>query len=630
MGSQHEVHEPPEPDSEPDSEPYGDTGDPRERCATAAALLERDRPQEALDAMGHGQVTGVADWAYRLLSLSFERLGRDAEAVAAAEEAVRTAPGSWTARLRLGAALRRVPGRRWEAAVQADRAVRYAPEEPDPHVLAGDLALLRGEHHRAEAAYRAALRLADDHPRARVNLGLALLRWRPPHGHHDPAWPVDPRETARTRDAVEAWSRQIRALLAVALAVAALLVLRTGPAAAAVAGGVTVLAGVAITLRRGREIRLWRYVPRLLARDPWLGVSVSATVLAVVAYTVAVATLPPVPQGVVWPLLAGFVLFNGIALPALRVPARAWRGRPVRALAEFAAIPGDRTARRNAETTLWMLTARAWSALMGLLLAAGALGEIRPALAAPAVPVALALARPRGTAGHLVDRVLAADRLLTATRYLLTLTSVLLTGVAVVTSSGLLTGAGLERWTWWVWWACGVPPAVLAGALALRAARARGHDLPGPWRSGLAMREGHDVRPPADARAPILLGGDVRRALARVRGVVLAFTDREGPRTLAAEVTGQADGELLLTAPADAWEAAGRDPRVTVFVTDPAQSRFWAEVRGVAVGDVETGALRITPKRVLVSEVPGLGGARHRDRHRRRRARERHGTTRTR
>lgn len=617
VGSQREVHERPVPAAV--------SGDPRERCAKAAALLEQDRPREALEAVG--QANGMADWGYRLLSLAFERLGRDAEAVAAAEEAVRTAPGSWAARLRLGSALRRVPGRRWEAAAQADRAVGYAPEEPDPHVLAGDLALLRGEHREAETSYRAALRLADDHPLARVNLGLALLRWRPPRGHHDPAWPIDPHETGRARDAVEAWSRQVRVLLAVALAVAALLAFRTGLAGTAGAWGVAVLAGVpAITFRRGREVRLWRYVPRMLVRDPWLGVSVSAATLAVVAYVAAIATLPPAlaPSGTAWPVLAGFVLLNGAALPFLRVPARAWRGRPVRALAEFAAVPRDRTARRNVGAALWILTVRAWSALVVLLVAA-ALGEPRLALAAPAVPVALALARPKGTAAYCSDLALAADRLLVATRHLLTLASAALVAVAVVTLLGLPATTG--GWGGWAWLACGVPLAVPAGALAARAARARdhgGHDAPGPWCAALAMREGRGTRPPGDTRAPVVLDGDVRRALARSRGVVLAFTDREGPRTLAAEVAAEvngADGELRLAAPAEAWEAVGRDPRVAVFVTDPVERRFWAEVRGVAVGDAETGVLRITPKRVL---VPHHG--RYRNRHRR----HRRGVTRTR
>ncbi|MBB4916292.1 hypothetical protein FHS44_003380 [Streptosporangium saharense] len=615
MGSQREVHEQPVPPSVP--------GDPRERCAKAAALLELDRPREAIEAIG--QANGVADWGYRLLSLAFERLGRDAEAVAAAEEAVRTAPGSWAARLRLGAALRRVPGRGWEAAVQADRAVGYAPEEPDPHVLAGDLALLRGEHREAEASYRAALRLADDHPLARVNLGLALLRWRPPRGHHDPAWPIDPRETGRVRDVVEAWSRQVRVLLAVALAVAALLAFRIGLARTAGAWGVAVLAGVpAITFRRGREVRLWRYVPRMLVRDPWLGVSVSAATLAVVAYVAAIATLPPVltPSGTAWPVLAGFVLLNGAALPFLRVPARAWRGRPVRALAEFAAVPMDRTARRNVGAALWILTVRAWSALVALLVV-GALGGPWLALAAPAVPVALALARPKGTAAYCSDLALAADRLLVATRHLLTLASVALAAVAAMTLLGLpaVTGG-------WAWSACAVPLAVPAGALALRTVRAArdqdGRGVPGPWCAALAMREGRGTRPPGDTRAPVVLDGGVRRALARSRGVVLAFADWEGPRTLAAEVAAEvvgADGELRLAAPAEAWEAVGRDPRVAVFVTDPVERRFWAEVRGVAVGDAETGVLRITPKRVLVP---------HHGRYRDRRRRHRHGVTRTR
>ncbi|MEV4186798.1 tetratricopeptide repeat protein, partial [Streptosporangium canum] len=82
----------------------------------AAACLSRDQPEAALDAARQAVerdplAESGADWGYRLASLAFERLGRDAEAVAAAEEAVRLAPGSWAARLRLGAALRRVPGR---------------------------------------------------------------------------------------------------------------------------------------------------------------------------------------------------------------------------------------------------------------------------------------------------------------------------------------------------------------------------------------------------------------------------------------------------------------------------------------------------------------------------------------
>nr|BFE81918.1 hypothetical protein GCM10020093_045190 [Planobispora longispora] len=221
---------------DPDAVPR-DPGGPREWCAVAAARLGRGQPEAALEAARRAvdldpRAEAGADWGYRLASLAFERLGRDAEAVAAAEEAVRLAPGSWTARLRLGTALRRIPGRWTESRAQAARAARYAPEEPDPHVLVGDLSLLRGDYAQARTAYRHALRRRDDHPGARINLGLALLRWERSRGHHDPAWPVDPRETGRARRALEVWSRQVRLLLAVALLGIAAAVFGPGLAAA--------------------------------------------------------------------------------------------------------------------------------------------------------------------------------------------------------------------------------------------------------------------------------------------------------------------------------------------------------------------------------------------------------------
>ncbi|WP_176728573.1 tetratricopeptide repeat protein [Planobispora rosea] len=208
----------------------------------AAARLGRGEPEAALEAARRAveldpRAGAGAEWGYRLASLAFERLGRDAEAVAAAEEAVRLAPGSWSARLRLGAALRRIPGRWKESRVQAARAARYAPEEPDPHVLVGDLSLLRGDYAQARTAYRHALRRLDDHPGARINLGLAMLRWERPRRHHDPAWPVDPRETGRARRALEVWSRQVRVLLAVALLAVAAAAFGPALVAAAGAGG---------------------------------------------------------------------------------------------------------------------------------------------------------------------------------------------------------------------------------------------------------------------------------------------------------------------------------------------------------------------------------------------------------
>ncbi|GIH90472.1 tetratricopeptide repeat protein [Planobispora siamensis] len=601
-----------------DAAPLG-PGSAREWCAVAVARLGRDQPEAALEAARlavesdpHAQ--DGAGWGYRLASLAFERLGRDAEAVAAAEEAVRLTPGSWAARLRLGAALRRVPGRWKEAWSQAGRAARYAPQEPDPHVLVGDLRLLRGEHRHARAAYDRALRRVQDHPGARVNLGLTFLRWERSRGHHDPAWPVDPRETGRARRALESWSRQVRVLLAVALLAVGVAAFGYGLTTEAVIGGaVAPAAALVITLRQAHRVRLWPYVPGMLARDAWLSMSVAITLMAVAAYVAAVATLPravqdfpltglPDPAALPalarspWAGLAGLVLLNGLAVLILRTLAEAWRGRPVRALTEFAAAGDDRTAAHDIDVTLWLVAVRAWSVLVLVVTGALLLDDSRWALTALAVPPALgwAYGRVRGRAP--------ADRWLTAVVSLIVLASVALVVAAAVRPLGLPDRFG--RWSWQA--AIGVLVTVVA-AYVIRSARAWWRGAPGPWRGSLVMYEGSGRRLPGDARAPVELSGEVRRALAYGRGVVLAYSDPTGPRALAVGSVGPVGpgGELRLIAAEDAWEATERDPRVAVFVADPTDRRFWAEVRGIAVGDAEADVLRVTPEHVVVGDYPG-------------------------
>ncbi|GAA4220009.1 hypothetical protein FHR32_000549 [Streptosporangium album] len=596
-----------------------DPDNPREWCAVAAAWLGRGRPESALEAARQAvdrdpQAGSGTDWGYRLASLAFERLGRDAEAVAAAEEAVRLAPGSWAARLRLGAALRRVPGRWRESWAQATRAVRYAPEEPDPHVLIGDLALLRGEYRRAEAAYRNALRHPDDHPGARINLGLTFLRWERPRGHHDPAWPVDPHETGRARRAMEVWSRQVRVLLAVSLIAVVAVALGAGTAAEARIGGGAMMAAVmVITLRQAHRVRLWSYVPGMLSRDPWLGMSVSIALIAVAAYVAAVATLPraaplptfgpaPEPVGGVWTALAALVIFNGAVVIVLRVLVEAWRGRPVRALAEFTAVHKDRTARRDIDVTLWLVAGRAWSALALIAGVTVILDEPGWAFAAPAVPLALGWVRARGGLAPCLHQVLAMDRWLKVALALLVAASLALGVAAALPALGfpgvmgdwsLLTGIGML--------------AVLVAVFAARSAWAWWRGVPGPWRASLIMGESGGCRLPGDIRPPVGLSGEVRQAFTHAREVVLAYADPTGPRALAVGSVSSVgpDGELRLIAGNDAWEAAERDPRVAVFVADPLDRRFWAEVRGIAVGDTEAAVLRVTPKHVMVGEYPG-------------------------
>lgn len=571
-----------------------DPDDPRAWCLLALAHLSADRPEAALAAArSAARLDQTAEWPHRLISAALERLGRDADALPDAQEAVRLAPGSWHARLRLAAVLRMIPGRWEEAVEQADLARRYAPEEPDPHVMSGDLALLRGDHRGARDGYLAALALRADHPAARINLGLTYLRWDRPRAHHDPSWPVDPRDTGRSRRALEVWSRQVRlgAAFATAAVAAATLIFDRGTEARL--GGLAVLLLLIVaTVRQARAVRTWSYVPGMLGRDAGLGTAVASAVVVALAYT-AWLVLPVVPAGElspvldpVWAGLAGIVLLGWPALVGLRVLGDTWRGRPARALAEFAVVYGERAARRDIGVTLWIVLGRAWTVLV--LLAGVALAvQPRAAVLALAVPYLLMHARralrPSSAGSPAGDRwlVVAVAALMIAC-----------VGVAVGGVAGL-------TWAWRVGF--GALGAV-ALVFAARAVRAWWRGAPGPWRSSLAMAE--EVGD-GDLRAPAGLSPEVRQAFAYARGVVLAYADDLGPRTLAvgAVTSVSSSGQLRLIAGEDAWQAVERDPRVAVFAADPLQRRFWVEVRGIAVA--ESDVLRVTPKQVTVGEYPG-------------------------
>ncbi|MBB2748565.1 UNVERIFIED_ORG: hypothetical protein FHR35_008468 [Microbispora rosea subsp. rosea] len=617
-----------------------DRADPRAWCAVAVARLSHDQPEAALEAARQAIGCDPQDeWGHRLAGAALERLGRDTEAVAAAREAVRLAPGSWAARLRLASALRRIPGRWREAWAEARRAVRFAPDEPDPHVLCGDLALLRGDHDGAARAYGAALRRRRDHPAAWVNLGLTLLRWQRPRDHHDPAWEADPRDTGRARRALETWSRQVRVILAVATAgICAAVVLpglgllpgthRQLPGMheeARIGGALALAAVLVVCVRQAARVGAWAYVPGMLRRDLRLGMSVALGLLTPAAYVAGLATLPePRPGslqevGEVWAGATGLVLLNPAAALAVRLLAETWRGRPVAALRRFAAAlpvppvppvpsgPGaadrdriaaaDRAATRDIAVAFWIVAARAWQAAAALMLVPFLTGAPLAAVACLAVPAGLLRVRTTG-APRSRDRWLAAAL------------------AAPAVAALCAAGAGAARAL------AGPDPAVVAlwrcawGALALgaaafavRATRAWWRGGPGPWRASLVPSESRGTRIPGDLTPSAGLSEEVRHAAAYSRNVVLACTGADGPRALAVSAVTSVTpaGEFRLIAGDEAWDAVRRDPRVVLFVGDP---RFWAEVRGVAVPDDDV--LRVTPRQVLMREYPGRHQARTR------------------
>lgn len=554
----------------------------REWCEEALTRLNAGRLEPALEAARRAaDLDPGGEWPQRLLSLAHERLGHDADAVPCAELAVRLAPGSWPARLRLASALRRTPGRWADAAGHAELARRFAPELPGPEVLLGDLALLRGDHRGAARHYRAALARDPGHPQARVNLGLALLRWERPRPHHDPAWPVDPRETGRARRALEVWSRQARLLVAVATVAVGACALLLGVGAEARLGGIAVLVALApLTVRQARRVGVWSYVPAMVRRDPWLGAGVASAAVAVAAYTawLALGAEPADP-------LAGIAVLSGPALAAVRMPAEMWRGRPLRALALLppeAAGAAARAARRNAGVLLWTLLGRTWSVLVAV--AAGALVvDPRAAVAAVAVPYPMVRGYLRGygplRARHLGDAPLG-------------VATVLVVLAAPACAAGGLLGSV------WAWRAGLGALALVAPVFAVRAMRAWWRGGPGPWRSSLLMCD-----LPVGGDPSVAMDAEARRAFSAARAVVLSYGGPLGPRAVGAVASVTSSGELRVIAGAEAWDAVEADPRVAVFAGDPPRLRLWAEVSGVALADA--GVLRVTPKQVRVGEFPG-------------------------
>ncbi|MEU7884519.1 hypothetical protein AB0B54_03375 [Microbispora bryophytorum] len=608
-----------------------DRFDPRAWCAVAVARLSHDQPEAALEAARQAIGRDPQDeWGHRLAGAALERLGRDTEAVAAAREAVRLAPGSWAARLRLASALRRIPGRWREAWAEARRAVRFAPDEPDPHVLCGDLALLRGDHDGAARAYGAALRRRRDHPAAWVNLGLTLLRWRRPRDHHDPAWEADPRETGRARRALETWSRQVRVILAVAAAAVCAAVVLAGlglvpgmHGEVRIGGALALAAVLVVCVRQAARVGAWAYVPGMLRRDLRLAMSVALGLLAPAAYVAGLATLPePRPGalqevGEVWAGAIGLVLLNPAAALAVRLLAETWRGRPLAALRRFAAAlpvppapsvpsapppplgPGaaDRAATRDIAVAFWIVAARAWQATAALMLVPNAAGVPLAAVACLAVPAVLLRARTTG-APRPRDRWLATA--LTAPA----VAALCAAGAGVATALAGPDPAVVALWRC-AWGAL----ALAAAAFAVRATRAWWRGGPGPWRASLVPSESRGRWIPGDLTPSAGLSEEVRHAAAYSRNVVLACTGADGPRALAVSAVTSVTpaGDFRLIAGDEAWEAVRRDPRVVLFVGDP---RFWAEVRGVAVPDDDV--LRVTPRQVLMREYPGRHQARTR------------------
>jgi tetratricopeptide (TPR) repeat protein len=150
--------------------------DVRALCLMARALSETRNFEQALSASQAAlKLAPGEEWAWRLASVAYVGLHDYPKARSAAEKAKELAPNLWIAHLQLvnvDIAFGRVTSR---TQTLASELVRLAPNEPDSHMILGNVALQLKKPAAAEEAYRTALRIDPSHAGAKHNLSVAQL-----------------------------------------------------------------------------------------------------------------------------------------------------------------------------------------------------------------------------------------------------------------------------------------------------------------------------------------------------------------------------------------------------------------------------------------------------------------------
>jgi tetratricopeptide (TPR) repeat protein len=148
-------------------------------CLMARAQLGSERAAAALQAAEAAVSLEPANATpHRLASLALGALGRNEEAVAAAEQATRCEPSAWQGYARLAHSLAELRGRLSEAQDAADRALALMPDDPGPHMASGAVALAAGRREDAAAAFCAALAVDPQYGDAHSQLASLERRSR--------------------------------------------------------------------------------------------------------------------------------------------------------------------------------------------------------------------------------------------------------------------------------------------------------------------------------------------------------------------------------------------------------------------------------------------------------------------
>ncbi|MCL2780475.1 MAG: tetratricopeptide repeat protein [Actinomycetia bacterium] len=149
-------------------------------CLSARAFLGLGQPEQALAAARAAASAQPDDvWPLRLMTIALTRLHRRPEAVSVADAAIKLAPDDWNTyaqRALIDIERRKATPATWE---MARAAVRIAPNEPQAHLLLGNVAMTDHDLAQADESFRAAQRLDPEGYRAQNALAALHLRRDP-------------------------------------------------------------------------------------------------------------------------------------------------------------------------------------------------------------------------------------------------------------------------------------------------------------------------------------------------------------------------------------------------------------------------------------------------------------------
>ncbi|HST48318.1 tetratricopeptide repeat protein [Jatrophihabitans sp.] len=145
-------------------------------CLAAQAQLGLSEPARALGyAQRASQLNPHSEWPVRLQAIAHRDLGHGFAAQQLSRHSVLINPGSWHTHLLVADTDLAAGAVTKHSMAAAEKARELAPNEPDTHIVVGQVALARGRRKRATTSLHQALRLDPENAAARHELARVRL-----------------------------------------------------------------------------------------------------------------------------------------------------------------------------------------------------------------------------------------------------------------------------------------------------------------------------------------------------------------------------------------------------------------------------------------------------------------------